>query len=483
MTSPLSFGFNFNNSYLTLPKDFYTQQTINKFRAPQNIIFNQELAQTLELNISELEQEGFIIANGNKLPQNAQPISQAYCGHQFSHFVKLGDGRAVLLGEHVTSNTSRFDIHLKGSGPTVYARGGDGLAAMGPMLREYLISEALHGLGIPTTRSLGVMSTGDPVFRETALPGAMLIRVAQSHIRVGTLEYAATLEKSLLQNFSDYVIKRHFPALINEEVRYEKLLQAVIHNQARLIAQWMCVGFIHGVMNTDNMSIPGESIDFGPCAFMNRYHPTTVFSSIDRHGRYAYQNQPIIGQWNLTRFAETILPLLSDDIEVAKEKTLEHLGSFKQIYTQQWLQIMRHKIGFLTASDDDLGLIEDLLSMMETHQADFTLTFRHLNEPDLLDPGMTSSEAFHQWALKRNQRIPEHQQQQSQQLMEKSNPFVIPRNHLVEESLEQATQGNINPFYDLVEAIKNPFSQPKDSYYLKPSSKEFEQTFKTFCGT
>jgi len=483
MTSPVSFGFNFSNSYLTLPKDFYTQQTIKLFRAPQNIIFNQELAQALELNISELEQEGFIIANGDKLPQNAQPISQAYCGHQFGHFVKLGDGRAVLLGEHVTSQMSRFDIHLKGSGPTLYARGGDGLAAMGPMLREYLISEAMHHLGIPTTRSLGVMSTGDPVFRETTLPGAMLIRVAKSHIRVGTFEYAATLEKSLLQNFSDYVIERHFPELINEQNRYEKLLQAVIHNQARLIAQWMCVGFIHGVMNTDNMSIPGESIDYGPCAFMNHYHPTTVFSSIDRHGRYAYQNQPIIGQWNLTRLAETLLPLFNDDIEVAKEKALELLGTFKHIYTQHWLQMMCHKIGIKTQSDDDLELIEDLLKMMETHQADFTLTFRHLNQPELLDPGMASSEAFRQWVLKRNQRIPEHQQQHSQQLMDAANPLVIPRNHLVEESLEQATQGNMKPFHDLLEVIKNPFRPPKDSRYLEPSSIEFEQTFKTFCGT
>ena len=483
MTSPVSFGFNFSNSYLTLPKDFYTQQTIKLFRAPQNIIFNQELAQALELNISELRQEGFIIANGDKLPQNAQPISQAYCGHQFGHFVKLGDGRAVLLGEHVTSQMSRFDIHLKGSGPTTYARGGDGLAAMGPMLREYLISEAMHYLGIPTTRSLGVMSTGDPVFRETTLPGAMLIRVAKSHIRVGTFEYAATLEKSLLQNFSDYVIERHFPELINEQNRYEKLLQAVINNQARLIAQWMCVGFIHGVMNTDNMSIPGESIDYGPCAFMNHYHPTTVFSSIDRHGRYAYQNQPIIGQWNLTRFAETLLPLFNDDIEVAKEKALELLGTFKHVYTQHWLQIMRHKIGIKTQSDDDLELIEDLLKMMETHQADFTLTFRHLNQSELLDPGMASSEAFRQWVLKRNQRIPEHQQQHSQQLMDAANPLVIPRNHLVEESLEQATQGNMKPFHDLLEVIKNPFSPPKDFRYLEPSSMEFEQTFKTFCGT
>ncbi len=483
MTSPVSFGFNFINSYLTLPKDFYTQQTIKQFRAPQNIIFNQELAQALELNISELEQEGFIIANGDKLPQNAQPISQAYCGHQFGHFVKLGDGRAVLLGEHVTSQMSRFDIQLKGSGPTIYARGGDGLAAMGPMLREYLISEAMYHLGIPTTRSLGVMSTGDPVFRETTLPGAMLIRVAKSHIRVGTFEYAATLEKSLLQNFSDYVIERHFPELINEENRYEKLLQAVINNQARLIAQWMCVGFIHGVMNTDNMSIPGESIDYGPCAFMNHYHPNTVFSSIDRHGRYAYQNQPIIGQWNLTRFAETLLPLFNDDIEVAKEKALELLDTFKHVYTQHWLQIMRHKIGIKTQSDDDLELIEDLLKMMETHQADFTLTFRHLNQPELLDPGMASSEAFRQWVLKRNERIPEHQQQHSQQLMDAANPLVIPRNHLVEESLEQATQGNMNPFHDLLEVIKNPFSSPKDSRYLEPSSIEFEQTFKTFCGT
>ena len=397
--------------------------------------------------------------------------------------MKLGDGRAVLLGEHVTSQMSRFDIQLKGSGPTTYARGGDGLAAMGPMLREYLISEAMYHLGIPTTRSLGVMSTGDPVFRETTLPGAMLIRVAKSHIRVGTFEYAATLEKSLLQNFSDYVIERHFPELINEQNRYEKLLQAVIHNQARLIAQWMCVGFIHGVMNTDNMSIPGESIDYGPCAFMNHYHPTTVFSSIDRHGRYAYQNQPIIGQWNLTRFAETLLPLFNDDIEVAKEKALELLGTFKHIYTQYWLQIMRHKIGIKTQSDDDLELIEDLLKMMETHQADFTLTFRHLNQSEFLDPGMASSEAFRQWVLKRNQRIPEHQQQHCQQLMDAANPLVIPRNHLVEESLEQATQGNMKPFHDLLEVIKNPFSPPKDFSYLEPSSIEFEQTFKTFCGT
>ena len=372
------FGWNFDNSYARLPKTFFTLQNPTPVSSPKLVIFNESLATSLGLNGSALQREdGIGILAGNIIPQGATPLAQAYAGHQFGHFNMLGDGRAVLLGEQINPQGERVDIQLKGSGRTPYSRGGDGRAALGPMLREYIISEAMHALGIPTSRSLAVVSTGESVIRETNLPGAILTRVAASHIRVGTFQYAATWGKDgELQALADYTIKRHFPDIEEDENRYLSLLQEVIKRQAELIAKWQLVGFIHGVMNTDNMAISGESIDFGPCAFMDTYDPETVFSSIDREGRYAYGNQPYMAGWNLARFAESLLPLLHENQEQAIEIAEDAISNFAELYQSNWLAGMRAKLGIFNEETEDQPLIEDLLNMMQQYRADYTNTFR-----------------------------------------------------------------------------------------------------------
>ena len=348
-----SFGFNFSDTYSQLPKEFVKKAELYSFKNPQHQMFNSSLAHSLGLDEKAIKESNYIFANGNNLPHGSSSIAQAYCGHQFGHFVKLGDGRALLLGEHVTPDQKRYDIQLKGSGPTEFSRGGDGFAALGPMLREYLISESIHALGIPTTRSLSVITTGQPVFRETTLKGAILTRVAQSHIRVGTFQFANLNGKDHVRALAEYTIDRHFPDLKNQGDKFEALLLRVIDLQSQLIAQWMSVGFIHGVMNTDNMSICGETIDYGPCAFLNHYKQDTVFSSIDRNGRYAYGNQPMIAHWNLARFAESLLILFDEDIDIAKEKALSMLSLFKEKYMGYWLDIMAKKIGIEDSSKID----------------------------------------------------------------------------------------------------------------------------------
>ncbi|MDF2524886.1 MAG: hypothetical protein K0R31_2527, partial [Clostridiales bacterium] len=380
-------GWNMDNSYARLPKIFFANIDQNPVSLPKLVILNTPLATSLGLNALMLQNnDGVAIFAGNKIPEGALPIAQAYAGHQFGHFTMLGDGRAMLLGEQITPQGKRFDIQLKGSGRTPYSRGGDGRAALGPMLREYIISEAMHGLGIATTRSLGVVTTGESVIRETNQPGAVLTRVAASHLRVGTFQYASkwgTIEE--LRALADYTLQRHFPEVDLDDNPYLFLLKEVIKGQAVLIARWQLVGFIHGVMNTDNMTISGETIDYGPCAFMDTYNPATVFSSIDVHGRYAYGNQPNIALWNLSRFAETILPLLHVNQDAAIALAQDAITGFTELYHSNWLAGMRAKLGMFNQEKQDEQLIEDLLSMMQKHQADYTNTFRALTFDTLSD--------------------------------------------------------------------------------------------------
>lgn len=478
-----TFGFNFSDTYSKLPKEFVQKAELYSFEKPQHQIFNTPLALTLGLDENAIKKSNYIFANRNNLPHGSSSIAQAYCGHQFGHFVKLGDGRALLLGEHVTPDQKRYDVQLKGSGPTNFSRGGDGFAALGPMLREYLISESIHALGIPTTRSLSVITTGQPVFREKTLLGAMLTRVAKSHIRVGTFQFASINGKDHVRALAEYTIDRHFPDLKNQEERFEGLLLRIIDLQSQLIAQWMSVGFIHGVMNTDNMSICGETIDYGPCAYMNHYKEDTVFSSIDRNGRYAYGNQPMIGHWNLVRFAESLLILFDEDIDIAKEKALNILTSFKEKYTFHWLNLMARKMGFENPSIIDDKFINDFLNLLEKHQADFTNSFRNLNNLSQLKDSLINDEVFIQWNNQRINLIGEQNINSSQKMMNSINPCVIPRNHLVEQSLDDANNGNLETFHELLNVVQHPYSMPENQIYLEPPSPEYEQSYQTFCGT
>lgn len=367
--------------------------------SPKLIIFNRLLASSLGLDVESLDSdEGAQIFAGNSIPEGAEPLAQAYAGHQFGNFNMLGDGRALLLGEQITPQGERVDIQLKGSGRTPYSRGGDGRAAVGPMLREYIISEAMYALGIPTTRSLAVVSTGENIIRETERPGAILTRVASSHIRVATFQYAARWGSiDDLRALAEYTLHRHFPDVAQAENRYLLLLQEVIKRQAALVAQWQRVGFIHGVMNTDNMAISGETIDYGPCAFMDAYNPSTVFSSIDRQGRYAYGNQPYIAGWNLARFAETLLPLLHEDEEQAVQLAQDAIAQFSELYHHHWLQGMRAKLGLLDEESEDEALIKELLELMEKHSADYTNTFLALTFDRLEGTALFGTPEFAEW--------------------------------------------------------------------------------------
>lgn len=484
-------GWNFDISYARLPKMFYSSQNPQPVSAPELIIFNSSLAASLGLNGEMLNnKEGAAVFAGNKIPDGASPLAQAYAGHQFGHFTMLGDGRAVLLGEHLSPRGERFDIQLKGSGRTPYSRGGDGRAALGPMLREYIISEAMHALGIPTTRSLAVVKTGESVFRETTLLGAIVTRVAASHIRVGTFEFAAnfgTVED--IKTLADYTLQRHFgdsDSVSEGGDRYLFLLEEVIKRQAELIAKWQLVGFIHGVMNTDNMAISGETIDYGPCAFMDTYDPATVFSSIDRQGRYAYGNQPPIGGWNLARFAETLLPLLHDDEEKAVPLAQDAISEFPKLFHKYWLSGMRAKLGLFNEEDQDETLIEDLLDLMKKNRADFTNTFRALTLDRMEDTVLSGMERFDKWYEEWEARRSRQEQSRSetQKLMQHSNPAVIPRNHRVEEALEAAVKhGDYTVMHRLLEVLSDPYAYTpeQDVYCALPASTTVP--YQTFCGT
>lgn len=480
-------GWNFDNSYANLSKLFFTRQEPETVPEPKLIILNRPLAKSLGLNDDILRRrDGVEIFAGNKIPEGSLPLAQAYAGHQYGHLSMLGDGRALLLGEHITPKGDRFDIQLKGSGATPYSRRGDGKAALGPMLREYIISEAMYALGIPTTRSLAVVTTGESVIRENILPGAILTRVASSHIRVGTFQYAAmwcTVEE--LRELADYTLKRHFPGYEHAENQYIYLLEEVIKRQAALIARWQLVGFVHGVMNTDNVSICGETIDYGPCAFMDTYDPATVFSSIDREGRYAYGNQPYIALWNLARFAEAILPLLDDNHEKAVELAENTLSDFTDLYHKNWMSGMRGKLGLFNEDPQDESLVKGLFSIMHEYGADYTNTFRSLTLGDLSGMPMFDKEKFSEWHKLWQERLgkQEESKDSSYKLMKDSNPAIIPRNHRVEEALQAAEK---REDFSVMERLLNVLSKPytySDEQIDYTKLPEKSSCYRTFCGT
>ena len=482
-------GWRFEHTYAELPQLFHAPAAPTEVREPRLVAFNRPLAAALGLDAEAIERlGGAAIFAGNGLPQGAKPIAQAYAGHQFGHFTTLGDGRAILLGEQITPSGARVDIQLKGAGRTNYSRRGDGRAALGPMLREYIISEAMHALGIPTTRSLAVVTTGEPVYREAALQGAVLTRVAASHIRVGTMEWAARNDSGAIRALADYTLMRHYPELADAPDRYLALLDAILARQASLIARWQLVGFVHGVMNTDNMALSGETIDYGPCAFMDAYDPATVFSSIDHGGRYAYGNQPPIAQWNLARLAEAMLPLFDSDADRAIERAIAVLDLFPLRFEQHWLDGMRAKLGLFTREDDDAALVNDLLAWMQQRSADFTNTFRLLTSGRLLDASTNADpelEAWHRRLAARRGRQPQAPAE-AEALMRRHNPAFIPRNHNVEDALQAATGNDYSVMERLLEVLATPYDHERDlPKFSAPDAGPGSggQPYRTFCGT
>ena len=486
----------FDNSFARLPERFFARINPTPVPAPRLIEFNHPLAGELGLETGALgPDELAAIFSGNVEPPGAEPIALAYAGHQFANFVpQLGDGRAILLGEVVDRAGQRRDIQLKGSGQTPFSRRGDGRAALGPVLREYLVSEAMHALGVPTTRSLAAVETGQMVYREDRLPGAILTRVAASHLRVGTFQYfAARRDVEGLKQLADYTIRRQDPAAGAAERPYLALLEAVVERQARLIALWMQIGFIHGVMNTDNTTLSGETIDFGPCAFMDAYDPSTVFSSIDQSGRYSYGNQPAIAQWNLGRFAETLLPLIDPDIERGVELAGEAVSAFTEGFRARWLEGMRGKLGLDSAEDGDRDLVRGLFEAMRLGGADFTLTFRKLcdaaeHEESNADVRalFVRPEAYDAWASGWRARLERDGGATLWRAgkMRRLNPAFIPRNHRVEQALEAAVESeDFAPFAELLKVMSRPYDdQAGFERYSSPPGKH-EQIFQTFCGT
>lgn len=488
MRENIDLGWNFDNSYARLPESLFTRLKPIPVRHPKLIIFNDALATSLGLNGPELRANGVAVFAGNEVPEGAETLAQAYAGHQFGRLNMLGDGRAVLLSEQITPDGERVDIQLKGAGKTPYSRAGDGRAALGPMLREYIISEAMQALGIPTTRSLAVVSTGESIIRETELPGAILARVAASHIRVATFQYVSAWgTNEELRSLADYTLKRHYPEAYDEDNRYLSLLREVIKRQAELIAKWQLVGFIHGVMNTDNMALSGETIDYGPCAFIDAYDLATVYSSIDTQGRYAFGKQPSIADWNLARFAETLLPLLHEDEAQAIKLAEEDLSDFKEIFKRSWLTGMRAKIGIFNEELQDESLIEGLLDIMQKYRADYTNTFRAFTLEKLEDTVLFGTAEFTQWHEQWQERLSRQQESKddSGQLMRSSNPAIIPRNHRVEEALEAAVkEGDYGVLERLLEVLAKPFAySPDQEEYTAPAEESIACAYKTFCGT
>ncbi len=485
--APPKTGWNFKNTYASLPEIFYTKINPTPVQSPKLVILNEKLAENLGLNVSSLKStENVMIFAGNKIPPGTEPLAQAYAGHQFGHFTMLGDGRAVLLGEQITPQGELVDIQLKGSGKTPYSRRGDGRAALGPMLREYIISEAMFALGIPTTRSLAVVTTGEPIIRESLLPGAILTRIASSHIRVGTFQFVSHWgTEEDLKTLTEYTIKRHF-AQGEYDNPYLFLLQEVIKKQAFLIAQWQLVGFLHGVMNTDNMTISGETIDYGPCAFMDTYDPATVFSSIDRQGRYAYGNQPYMAAWNLARLADTLLPFISTNKEEAIKIAEEEISKFIDLFEKHWLTGMRAKLGLFGEEPDDENLIKSLLDLMEKHRADYTNTFLALTFDKPENSPLFHSTEFHQWKEQWEERIQRQQEskEDSHHLMRTSNPAVTPRNHQVEAALQKAVEEeDYSLFKELLHVLAQPYAHlPEQLEYSTPPEPS-SCPYRTFCGT
>ena len=489
--------FPFDNSYARLPDEFHARVAPTPVSKPELIQLNNELVEAFGIDVSALTDSKLAqLFSGNEIPERADPIAMAYSGHQFGHLnPHLGDGRAIMLGEVTAKDGLRYDIQLKGPGRTPYSRNGDGRAALGPVLREYLLSESMHILGVPTTRALAAVTTGETIRRERMLPGAIITRVARGFVRVGTFQYFAIRGNiDAVKTLADYVIERNYPELTDTENPYLALLDTVIDQQAKLIAHWMQLGFIHGVMNTDNMSVSGETIDYGPCAFIDDYHPATVFSSIDRQGRYAYQNQPAAGHWDLCRLAESLAPLLDEDKDAAGTKAQEAINVFPERYEHYWLQGMASKIGLSEAIDSDRVLIDDLLECMANSHADFTLTFYHLsnaladstkNDQSIRDL-FEKPETFDEWAERWRDRLitePTNDAERQEQ-MHTVNPLYIPRNHLVEAVIRAAEdEQDFQPFYELLGVLKQPYIKQagKEVFATPPKPKEVVRN--TFCGT
>lgn len=476
-------SWNLENSYAELPEFFYSKINLSKVSSPKLVVLNNELAEYLGLDINELQsEEGVSYFAGNSVPKGSIPIAQAYAGHQFGYFTMLGDGRAMLLGEQITPN-GKYDIQLKGSGRTPYSRGGDGRAALGPMLREYIVSEAMHALDIPTSRSLAVVTTGEPVIREKILKGAILTRVASSHIRVGTFEYAANFgTEENVRQLANYTIDRHYKEIEKDDFPYLSFLKEVVKRQASLIAKWQLVGFIHGVMNTDNMALSGETIDYGPCAFMDAYNPNTVFSSIDTYGRYVYKNQPKIAVWNLSRFAETLLPLLHEKNDKAIKLAQDTVAEFYELYHNNWISGMRKKLGIFNEEAEDEALIEELLNIMHKNNEDYTNTFIKLTFGNTLN----DSAEYKEWHNKWQARLQRQNKTKDKlfELMKNSNPAVIPRNHRVEEALRTADENEDYSVMDkLISVLKNPFAHSADQKEYAELPPPSFCNYKTFCGT
>jgi len=494
---PHRLSFNFDNSYARLPEHFFARLAPTPVARPGLVRLNEELAQRLGLDPETLStREGIEVLAGNRVPEGAEPLAMAYAGHQFGGWVpQLGDGRAILLGEVIDRDGVRRDIQLKGSGRTPFSRQGDGRAALGPVLREYIVSEAMACLGIATTRSLAAVTTGEVVVRETHLPGAVLARVAQSHIRVGTFQFfAARRDVEAVRALADHVISRHYSSAADADQPYVALLDAVIDRQAELVASWLLVGFIHGVMNTDNVSIAGETIDYGPCAFMDSYRPDTVYSSIDQFGRYAYASQPSIAHWNLANFAQTLLPLIDDDEDAAVASARPVLDTFPERFEEFYRAGLRRKLGLAEARDDDAELAQDLLARMAANEADFTLSFRRLGDAVDGDAGggeqagelFNEPAAFHEWAERWRKRLADEGRSPAECRADMcaANPAFIPRNHLVEEVIRAAVdEGDLAPFERLVEVLASPYDeQPGQERYAAPPRPE-QVVHATFCGT
>ena len=481
----MTIGWHFDNTYSKLSNTFKENIKPTPVHDPELVILNEELASTLNLDFSKTDKKKLAeIFSGNSIPEETNTIAQAYAGHQFGHFTMLGDGRAVLLGEHLVNNDNRFDIQFKGSGRTSFSRGGDGRAALGPMLREYIISEAIHSLNIPTTRSLAVVKTGEKVVRENLLQGAILTRVASSHLRVGTFQYiAATQNIENLNTLVDYTINRHYPEIKTSNSKALDLLNLVMEKQCQLVINWMRVGFIHGVMNTDNMAISGETIDYGPCAFMDHYDPKTVFSSIDKFGRYAFSNQPPITKWNLARFAECLIPLIDKDEDTAIKLATDLIDNFQNIYEDKWLNMIRDKLGLFGEEKNDKKLINDLFNWMEKNKADYTNTFCNLM--DINSDEIYKNNDFINWKneWKKRSELNNSTKEKQIKLMKKNNPTVIPRNHKVEEALAEADKGSLDKMKKLLAILKNPYDNQNNIQEYQTPAPSNNVKYQTFCGT
>ena len=486
----------FDNSYARLPDRFYTRLNPVPVASPELIRVNHALAEMLNIDPAWLEsEEGVAVAAGNIIPEGADPIATVYAGHQFGGWSpQLGDGRAILLGEVVNEQGERFDVQLKGSGQTPYSRRGDGRAPLGPVLREYIVSEAMAAFGLPTSRTLSAVSTGEPVFRETTLPGAVLVRVARSHIRIGTFQFfASQSDEEALRILAEHVIERHYPQAASDENPILSMLRSVIENQAQLIAKWQALGFIHGVMNTDNMLLSGETIDYGPCAFMDAFDPLAVYSYIDQHGRYAYGNQPSIGQWNLARLAEALLPLLNENQKKAVELATEVLDAYPDLYARAYRKQVGRKLGMEDILPDDEQLLDDLLNIMAEEKLDYTLTFRRLSDlagavesNGYVGELITFPERMNGWLERWRVRLDNEESDPSkrQQSMYSLNPVFIPRNHLVEEAIEAAVgQGDFQSFHQLADLLERPYEYDaaKKKYAMPPTPDQVVK--QTFCGT